>query len=135
MSTSENETSYSSVTRGVHVKVTPAYMGYSLPQHPGYHLFTYHVTITNQSERPVQLLRRHWYITDGHGQVEQVRGAGVIGKRPTILPGRSHEYSSYCPMKTEVGSMRGSYQMVTDGGDFFDAEIPVFPLVTPGARN
>ena len=126
---------YSSVTRGVRVQVVPEYLGHSLPQHPGRHLFTYHVTITNESNQQVQLLRRHWLITDGHGRVEQVKGDGVIGQRPTIPPGHSHSYSSYCPMKTEIGSMRGSYQMITDEGELFDAEIPAFPLVIPGVMN
>ena len=135
MGAPETDSDYSCITRGVKVNVVPAYMGHSLPHHPGMHLFTYNVTITNQSERTVQLLRRHWYITDGHGQVEQVRGEGVIGKRPTIPPGQSHNYSSYCPMKTEIGTMRGSYQMVTDEGEFFDVEIPTFPLVIPGVKN
>ncbi len=131
MDGSEAESDYSCTTRGVRVDVVPAYMGQSLPQHPGMHVFTYNVTITNQSEQTVQLLRRHWYITDGHGRVEEVQGEGVIGKRPTIPPGGSHNYSSYCPMKFEIGSMRGSYQMVTDDGEKFDAEIPSFTLSVP----
>lgn len=130
-----DQPTYNATTREITVQVEPSYLSQSSPDYPGQHLFTYDVTITNKGQEPVQLLRRHWIITDGHGMVQEVRGAGVVGKRPTILPGRSHQYSSYCPLPTEIGTMRGTYQMVTTGGEFFDVEIPAFPLVAPGARN
>ena len=126
---------YEAVTRNIRVRVVPAYLGHSLPAFPGQHLHTYQITISNEGSEVVQLLRRHWRITDGHGQVEEVRGAGVIGEQPTILPGGAHTYSSFCPLPTEVGSMEGTYQMVTVEGKFFDVAIPAFPLVVPGARN
>lgn len=135
MSPSSSGPTYEAVTRNIRVRVVPSYLGHSLPAFPGKHLHTYEITISNEGTEVVQLLRRHWRITNGHGQVEEVTGAGVVGEQPTILPGRAHTYSSFCPLSTEVGSMEGTYQMVTVEGKFFDVAVPAFPLVVPGARN
>lgn len=97
--------------------------------------FAYDVTIHNSGELPAQLLTRHWIITDGNGQVQEVRGAGVIGEQPLIAPGESHRYSSGTLMATKVGTMQGSYQMVADDGQRFDAPIAPFRLAVPGALH
>src|SRR5690242_9840994 len=91
-------------------------------------VFQYTVRITNQSQETVQLLSRHWIITDGTGQVEEVRGPGVVGEQPVLAPGESFKYSSWCPLRTPTGTMRGTYQMVRSNGDEFDIQIAPFAL-------
>ncbi len=118
-------------TRGIRVVVEPRYS----PSHsnPGEWFFLYTVTISNEGSEKVQLISRHWIIRDGNGHVEEVRGPGVVGEQPVLDPGDSYEYTSGCPLPTPFGSMEGSYQMVTDGGEQFDAEIAEFVLREPGA--
>ncbi|MFZ2289023.1 MAG: Co2+/Mg2+ efflux protein ApaG [Halopseudomonas yangmingensis] len=100
-----------------------------------HHAFSYHITISNLGDRPVQLLDRHWIITDGNGTIQEVRGPGVVGEQPMIAPGASHSYSSGCQLETPVGSMRGSYGMRCDSGELFRVEIPLFRLSKPNALN
>ena len=83
----------------------------------------------------VQLVSRHWVITDGDGKVEHVQGPGVVGEQPVLEPGEAFEYTSFCPLPTPIGSMHGSYQMLTAGGARFDAEIAAFSLAMPTALN
>ena len=91
-------------------------------------VFEYTVRITNEGSEKVQLLSRHWIITDAMEQVEEVRGPGVVGQQPVLVPGQSFQYSSWCPLKTPIGSMRGTYQMVGAGGSHFDIDIAPFGL-------
>ena len=93
--------------------------------------FHYTVRITNEGDETVQLLSRHWIITDATGHIEEVRGAGVVGEQPVLAPGESFQYTSGCPLKTSTGVMRGTYQMVTEDGDHFDVEIAPFALHEP----
>jgi ApaG protein len=93
--------------------------------------FGYTITITNQGSVPVQLLDRHWLITDGLGRKQEVKGVGVIGQQPVIQPGQSYEYSSFCPLTTAHGYMEGSYGMADESGQQFRAEIPLFTLGSP----
>jgi ApaG protein len=93
--------------------------------------FLYTVTITNEGSDTVQLLTRHWIITDGEGKVEEVRGPGVVGEQPVLAPGESFEYTSGCPLTTPLGTMHGTYQMVSESGEEFDAEIAPFTLSEP----
>lgn len=95
------------------------------------YVFAYTVTITNRGTVPARLMTRHWIITDGNNKVQEVRGAGVVGEQPYLTPGMSFEYTSGTVLETPVGSMRGSYQMVSDDGVEFDAEIPAFVLTMP----
>ncbi|WP_462380001.1 Co2+/Mg2+ efflux protein ApaG [Pseudomonas sp. Marseille-QA0892] len=97
--------------------------------------FVYTVTIQNNGEQAAQLLARHWLITDGDGKVQEVRGPGVIGQQPLIEPGQSHVYSSGTVIATRVGSMQGSYQMVAQNGQRFEASIAPFRLAVPGALH
>jgi ApaG protein len=90
--------------------------------------FLYTVTITNEGEDTVQLVNRHWVIMNANGHVEEVRGPGVIGNQPTLKTGEKFEYTSGCPLKTPFGSMHGEYEMVTEDGDSFLAEIAPFAL-------
>jgi ApaG protein len=91
-------------------------------------VFQYTVRITNTGSDIVQLLSRHWIITDAADHVEEVRGPGVVGAQPVLTPGESFKYSSWCPLKTPTGMMRGTYQMANSEGDRFDAEIAPFAL-------
>jgi ApaG protein len=97
--------------------------------------FAYTVTLSNAGEQPAKLISRHWVITDGNGNVQEVRGSGVIGQQPRLEPGQSHTYSSGTMMTTRVGNMHGSYQMLADDGTRFDAPIAPFRLAVPGALH
>ena len=99
----------------------------SRPQQ-GEWVFQYTVRITNQGSETVQLRSRHWIITDALDHVEEVKGPGVVGEQPILAPGESFKYSSWCPLKTPMGMMRGTYQMVSAGGSHFDIEIAPFAL-------
>jgi ApaG protein len=119
------------VTRGVRVQVASAYAPERSQPTSNQWFFLYTVTISNESADTVQLLTRHWIITDGAGQVQEVRGPGVVGKQPTLKPGESFEYTSGCPLSTPFGVMEGTYQMVTANGERFDARIAPFTLSEP----
>ena len=93
--------------------------------------FAYTITVHNNGSVAAKLMSRHWLITNGDGQVEEVKGAGVIGQQPLIEPGQSHTYSSGAVLSTKVGTMQGSYQMIGDDGVRFDAPIAVFRLSLP----
>lgn len=94
-------------------------------------VFSYTITIMNNSDITAQLLSRHWIITDANGKVQEVRGEGVVGEQPTLSPGESYEYTSGTLLDTAVGTMGGSYQMVDADGNAFDAVIPEFVLSAP----
>jgi ApaG protein len=95
------------------------------------YVFSYTINIRNTGSIPVQLISRHWIITDGRNQVQEVRGLGVVGAQPLLKPGESFEYTSGTALATPVGTMRGSYQMVAEDGTPFDAPIPEFTLSVP----
>ena len=94
-------------------------------------VFAYTITIRNTGTMTAQLISRHWIITDANGQVEEVRGLGVIGAQPVLRPGEQFEYTSGAAIRTMVGTMRGSYQMVAEDGTRFDAPIAEFTLAVP----
>ena len=95
------------------------------------YVFAYTITLTNTGTVPAQLLSRHWLITDANSKVVEVKGLGVIGQQPMIKPGESFEYSSGTHLETAVGTMRGTYQMIAEDGQHFDAPIPSFTLSVP----
>ena len=97
----------------------------------GQWLFHYTVRITNEGDETIQLLSRHWMITDATGHTEEVKGTGVVGEQPVLAPGETFSYSSGCPLKTSTGVMRGTYQMVDEDGGYFDVEIAPFALHEP----
>ena len=97
----------------------------------GRYVFAYTITITNTGSAPAQLVSRHWIITDSNNQVQEVRGLGVVGEQPTLRPNESFQYTSGTAIATPVGTMRGSYQMVAEGGVQFEAPIPEFTLSMP----
>jgi ApaG protein len=122
-------------TRGVRIEVQSFYMPERSAPKDSQYLFEYHVRISNVGTETAQLISREWIITNADGEVERVKGPGVVGEQPILTPGASFEYRSFCPLKTSVGSMHGSYQMVTAGGDRFDAIISPFTLAIPNALN
>jgi ApaG protein len=122
-------------TRGIHIQVTSAYLPERSSPQDSQYFFTYRVRISNVGTERTQLISRAWVITDSDGNVQEVRGPGVVGEQPVLAPGTSFEYSSFCPLKTPVGSMHGTYQMVTDAGEEFDATISPFTLAVPHALN
>jgi ApaG protein len=116
------------ITENVRVEV----MARHAPEHSGLRegewVFEYTVRITNHGSDTVQLLSRHWIITDGAGNTEEVRGPGVVGQQPVLNAGEAFQYSSWCPLKTPTGSMRGSYRMTRENGGQFDIAIAPFAL-------
>jgi len=96
------------------------------------YVFSYTITIRNEGSVPARLLTRHWIITDSNGKVQEVRGDGVVGEQPYLKPGQGFRYSSGAVLETPVGAMQGSYQMVSDDGEQFDAPIAAFRLAMPG---
>jgi ApaG protein len=123
------------VTEGIRVEVRSDYRPERSEPARRRWLFSYTVTIRNEGAAPARLVSRHWIIVDGSGAREEVRGDGVVGHQPRLEPGQSFEYTSFCVLRTSHGSMRGSYQMVRDGGEAFDAAIAPFPLVVPQLVN
>lgn len=122
-------------TFGVRVEVTSSFVRERSEPARGRWFFAYHIRISNHGDQNVQLVSRHWIITDAHGRVEEVTGPGVVGKQPVLEPGASFEYTSFCPLGTPFGTMRGSYQMVGADGQAFDAEIAEFALSQPLVVN
>ena len=119
------------ITRNIRVRVQSQYdPSRSNPNHSQW-FFLYTVNVTNEGSETVQLMSRHWIITDGMGKIEEVRGPGVVGKQPVLAPGQSFEYTSGCPLTTPFGSMHGTYQMVNQAAEKFDIEIAPFTLAEP----
>jgi ApaG protein len=119
------------ITRGIRVRVESEYAPERSQPLKNQWFFLYTITILNESADTVQLLTRHWIITDGTGHVEEVRGPGVVGKQPTLKSGESFEYTSGCALATPFGVMEGTYQMVSEAGERFDVKIAPFTLSEP----
>lgn len=120
---------------GIQIKVITQYLpDHSIPPDRQF-AFAYTITITNHGARPYQLLRRHWIITDGNQQVQEVRGEGVVGQTPWIAPAASFTYTSGAILQTPVGTMEGSYTFADEDGNTFEAMIPRFSLIQPGTLH
>jgi len=127
---------YSKTTNGIVITVEPTYLDDQSEPDEGRYVWAYHIRIENNGTETIQLLNRHWQITDSTGKVQEVRGAGVIGEQPVLAPGESFEYTSGAPLATPSGFMVGSYEMETRTGQRFDVAIPAFSLDGPdGARQ
>ena len=122
-------------TRGIRIQVRSTFVPDKSSPRDRSFVFQYHVRITNVGSETVKLVSRQWIITNAEGEVEKVSGPGVVGVEPLLPPGGSFEYSSWCPLPTNVGSMQGSYQMLTADGEVFDAVIAPFTLAVPNALN
>lgn len=119
---------YDATTETVTVTVRPVYLDDKSDVVAQRFVFAYFVTVHNHGADEVQLLRRRWVITDADGRIQEVEGAGVIGKQPVIGPGETHEYHSFCVLPTFEGTMEGTYLMQREGGARFHAQIPQFFL-------
>ena len=122
-------------TRGIRIQVRSQFRPERSSPREGQFWYHYHVRIANVGDEVAQLVSREWIITNAEGGVEKVKGPGVVGEQPVLPPGGSFEYSSFCPLKTPVGSMQGSYQMITASGEQFDAMIAPFTLAVPNSLN
>jgi ApaG protein len=119
------------VTRGIAVSVEPTYLEANSSPGSSQYVWAYQVTIENQGLETVQLLSRHWMITNARGELNEVKGPGVVGEQPVLKPGESFAYTSGAPLNTSWGMMGGSYQMESESGERFDIEIPTFSLDSP----
>ncbi|MBX9859195.1 MAG: Co2+/Mg2+ efflux protein ApaG [Sphingomonas sp.] len=122
-------------TQGVIVRVSVSYLPEQSEPRRGRWFWAYHVRIENEGPVAVQLLTRHWVITDGRGLRHSVEGEGVVGEQPQIAPGASFDYVSGCPLQTPTGSMQGSYHMIAADGSAFDVDIPKFALIAPAVAS
>ena len=122
-------------TRGITVRVSVSYLPEQSEPQRGRWFWAYHIRIENEGPMTVQLLTRHWIITDGRGARHSVEGEGVVGEQPVIEPGGSFDSVSGCPLSTPTGNMQGSYQMVGEDGSAFDVAIPKFALTAPAVAG
>jgi ApaG protein len=126
-----DSTPYVACTREIAVSVEPTYLeARSSPDNSQY-FWAYRVIVKNQGRETVQLLSRHWMITNARGEFTEVKGPGVVGEQPVLKPGESFEYTSGAPLNTSSGMMGGAYQMESESGERFDIEIPTFSLDRP----
>ena len=122
-------------TDGITVRVSVSYLEEQSEPRRGRWFWAYHIRIENGGDGTVQLLTRHWVITDGRGARHSVEGEGVVGEQPTIDPGASFDYVSGCPLATPTGAMQGSYRMVREDGSVLDVAIPRFSLIAPAVTS
>ena len=122
---------YEATTRSIRVTVEPVFLDDQSAPDEDHYVWAYQVKIENDGMEPVQLLNRHWRITDARGQQQEVQGEGVVGEQPTLKPGEAFEYTSGTPLATPSGIMFGSYGMETKTGEQFDIDIPAFSLDSP----
>lgn len=123
------------VTRDVEVQVESFYLEQESSPDQNTFSFAYRVQLKNLGGETVQLLSRHWIITDSVGKVQHVKGPGVVGEQPVLKPGQAYEYTSGSRLESPMGTMEGTYQMVNQDGEHFDIQIPVFTLAVPGTLN
>lgn len=126
---------HAATTLGITVRVAVNFLPEQSRIEAGKWFWVYHIRIENGSDRALQLLSRHWRITDGHGAVNVVEGDGVVGEQPVLQPGRSHDYVSGCPLGTPHGSMEGYYTFRRDDGATIRVAIPFFPLAAPATAG
>lgn len=125
-----NESTYK-----INVEVTPTYIEEQSNPDQNHYVFSYTVTIVNDGNVPARLLTRHWIITDAMGDIQEVKGDGVVGEQPHLKPGEGFQYTSGTMMNTPNGSMAGSYHMIADDGFHFEADIPEFYLLAPSTLH
>ncbi|HEX8551177.1 MAG TPA: Co2+/Mg2+ efflux protein ApaG [Abditibacteriaceae bacterium] len=122
-------------TQGIRISVEARYLPEDSEPDKQRYLFAYEITIENEGTQPAQLVSRHWIIKDAFSSIEEVRGEGVVGQTPYLEAGESFTYSSYCPLRTDYGTMRGSYRMMRPDGEEFDATIAPFALMATYLLN
>ncbi len=126
---------YEAVTQNIKISVKTKFVEDQSNPNEDYYLWAYRITIENQGDETVQLVSRHWKITDGLGRLQEVKGKGVVGEQPVLSPGEEYSYASASPLTTPSGFMRGSYLMRRDNGTGFQAIVPGFSLDSPYAKN
>ena len=126
---------HAAITAGITVRVAVSFLPDQSQIAARKWFWVYHIRIENDSDEAVQLLTRHWRITDGRGVVSHVEGEGVVGEQPLLLPGQSHDYVSGCPLSTAHGTMTGHYTFVRTDDSQFDVAIPFFPLAAPATAG
>jgi ApaG protein len=126
---------YRATTRDIEVTVEPNFLPGRSSAEQGQYFWSYTIVIVNSGRETVQLRTRHWIITDATGRKQEVRGEGVVGEQPVLAPGERFEYTSGVPLPTASGFMTGRYQMVTDGGEKFEIDVPTFSLDSPEAKR
>ena len=126
---------YTALTEDIEVSVEPSYLADRSEPASSRYFWAYAVEIANHKAVSVQLVSRHWIITDGQGRREEVKGQGVVGEQPILEPGGTFRYVSGCPLTTSSGFMAGSYRMVDETGRGFDVTIPAFSLDSPEVRK
>jgi ApaG protein len=131
----ETRTRSSAVTNGIRVEVQSQFLPQQSYPAGQRFVFAYRVRIINEGKRAVQLVTRHWIVTHADGHVEEVHGAGVVGEQPTLQPGQGFEYTSGCILRTPRGTMQGTYRIVDESGESFDAAIGRFLLEMPFSLN
>jgi ApaG protein len=125
-------TPYRAITKEIAVSVTPTYLEAQSSPESSQYFWAYRVIIENRGQESVQLLSRHWMITNARGELTEVKGPGVVGEQPVLRTGERFEYTSGVPLDTTSGMMGGAYQMESESGERFDIEIPTFSLDRPG---
>jgi ApaG protein len=126
---------YRAVTRKIEVTVEPNFMPERSSVEKREYFWSYTIVITNTGAETVQLRTRHWIITDATGRQENIRGEGVIGEQPVLAPGERYEYTSGVPLPTASGFMTGRYQMVSESGEQFEIDVPMFSLDSPDSKR
>lgn len=126
---------HAAMTDGVTVRVAVNFLPEQSRIEAGKWFWVYHIRLENEGSQAVQLLTRHWRITDGRGIVSHVEGEGVVGEQPVLLPEQSHDYVSGCPLSTPHGSMEGHYTFRREDGSLFEVAIPYFPLAAPATAG
>jgi ApaG protein len=124
-------TAYKAITKGIAVSVIPTYLEAQSSPGSSQYFWAYRVMLENLGQETVQLLSRHWMITNARGEFTEVKGAGVVGEQPVLEPGGRYEYTSGAPLDTPSGMMGGAYTMESESGERFDIEIPTFSLDRP----
>jgi ApaG protein len=119
---------YTATTRGISVSVRPIYLDERSSPKDSQYVWAYQVLIANRSDNTVQLRSRHWLITNARGELNEVKGPGVVGEQPILKPGEDYEYASGAQLATSSGIMAGTYQMEAGNGEIFDIQIPAFSL-------
>jgi len=122
-------------TSGVRIHAQSSYVSERSALHAQHYFFAYEITIKNERTQPVKVLRRFWQIMDGVGRLHVAQGEGVVGQQPTIAPGKTHKYRSFCPLTTPYGVMRGAYTIELEDGETLTADVPAFQLIYPGMLN
>jgi ApaG protein len=126
---------HAAITDGITVRVAANFLPEQSRIEAGKWFWVYHIRLENDSDQTVQLLTRYWKITDGRGMINIVEGEGVVGEKPVLHPGGSHDYVSGCPLTTPHGTMEGHYTFAREDGSLFEVAIPFFPLAAPAKSD